>query len=1012
MTRETAVKLTRERLDQNNLSDWSIRLNASGNQAYLGLCSYKDKCIILNALHLDIHPDPEILNTINHEVAHALTIGHSHDDVWAAKAKELGCTSIGPCSHLNFSETAIDAIRSGATLEVTYETEIIHKPKYQITRLQDKCEFCGRVAKEKNSLLIKSKDDYSPDTKMIWLECGHILNKKIPKGTPFHLLKSDDGKSPYPFQSEGMQFIEAALSVNKGAGIFDEMGLGKGQILTDNILTPNDWKLFGDLKVNDDVIGSDGKTYQITAIYDRGKLPVYKVTFTDESFVTVDIEHLWQVNTPLRNYRQQSTITKHTLDLINDLKTTSGNNKWQVQTVKAVEFERKDLPIEPYQLGLLLGDGSFRNNQINITSIDQEIINIFNYKRKTDITYFLDHEYLVKIRELGLNDRKSNDKFIPDIYRLGSINQRLALLQGLMDTDGSIWNNGVIEYTSVSPYLAKGIKFLVESLGGTVKISTKQGSYTKNGIKHDCQISWRVILSIPINPFRLTRKAILYKDSIKYKPIRIIKSIEFAGIENIRCISVNSPDNLYVTNDFIITHNTIQSLGYLKFHPEAFPILCLVKSGIKFQWFKEILRWLGDNHVGQVISSSNDYLIPNLKVYIASYDMLVFKTHKSKKTGKDIIQGFDIEKFNTVGIKTVILDECQLIKNPDASRTKRVREVVKDRHVIGLSGTPWKNRGSEFFTILNILAPMKFPSYKQFCDRWVSYYFDGENTKEGGINDVPAFKEYIKDIAIRRERSVVMAELPIISRNMFSCQLDDLSQNTYNDEVSDFVKWYNDKVIGGEEDNFDTSSNILAKLARMRHITGLAKIPATQEFVDDFVSETDRKLCIFVHHKDVGAILFDSIYAKYNSEFPVMKITADMDALERFQVQEKFNKSPRAILIGSTLASGEGLNLQSCADCIIHERQWNPANEEQAEGRFIRIGQQANAVNATYMIGTGTVDEILSGIVEKKRAEFHNSMNNGEMPAWKQGDIMKELAEGIVKMSGQIKGKLTKMASL
>lgn len=687
MTRNDAAKLLRKELDLYNLNDWSIQINAlslDSRHQFLGMCSYKDKCIILNAHHIDIHPDLDIIDTIKHEVAHALTMGHEHDEIWAAKAKELGCTSTAPCSTLTLPSNIIDAIRSGATVEVTFDEEIIRRPKYLITRLQDRCPDCNKVAVTKNELLIDSNDDMKPDTKMIFLECGHVIQKSIPKATPFHKLISNGHEEyvktcahewnknqcmicreykPFDFQIEGMKFLESAITTNSGGICADEMGLGK----------------------------------------------------------------------------------------------------------------------------------------------------------------------------------------------------------------------------------------------------------------------------------------------------------------------------------------TVQALGVVKFHPELWPVLYIVKSGIKFQWFKEILRWCGDEFVGQIISSSNDFIIPNLKTYIISYDILVPKIRKIK--GKTVSQGFDISKLDF--IKTIVMDECQQIKNPDSTRTQQVRKIAKGKSIIPLSGTIWKNRFSEYFPSLNMVAPMKFSSHQGFKDRWVKYYWDGKYSKEGGCSDIKGFKEYTKDIVIRRERTEVLKELPLVNRMKLHVQLDQFNQNEYDEEVSDFVSWYNKAVIGGEEDQL-SGMNMLAKLSRMRHITGLAKIPATEEFIDNFFEETDRKLVIFVHHKDVGSILYDNLKRKYENQFPILKLTAEMSSEERFKTQESFNNSPRALMIGSTLASGEGLNLQSCADCVMHERQWNPANEEQAEGRFIRIGQTATSVNSTYVESEDTIDSMFDSIVESKRIAFHEAMNKGIAPTWNQGDLIKELASKIV----------------
>lgn len=708
MERIKATKELRELLNSQGLSDWSIRL--TDHFGILGLCSYKDKCIILNYHHVDQHPEPEVLNTIRHEVAHALTPGAGHTEFWQIKARELGCTSIAPCSHLGLNPEIIDAIRSGAQVEVTFETEVIHRPKYQITRLQDKCEVCGKVAEVTREMDIPVKDETKPDRKMLFFKCGHSVTKLIPKGTPFGTLVSNWWKDeirkcqhsfvknqcehcgeyrPYDFQKEGMKFLEAALSVNKGGSVFDEMGLGK----------------------------------------------------------------------------------------------------------------------------------------------------------------------------------------------------------------------------------------------------------------------------------------------------------------------------------------TVQAVGLMRFHFETKgPFLVLTKKKAKFQWFKELLRWGGPDLLAQVLTTSNDFIIPNLKVYIASYDMFVHKVRsiKNKRTGeiKTVTQGFDINKFQGI-VKTIILDECQAIKNPDAARTQEVRKLAKNCQVIGLSGTPWKNRGSEFFTILNLLAPNKFPSFEGFKKNWVDYYFDGKFTKEAGIANPKKFKEYIADIAIRREIADVAVEMPDVTRTMFYTELDNVAQNEYDAKVSDFVEWYNQAVINGEEDNFQMTGNILGKIQKMRHITGLAKIPTTIDMVEEIIEENQEKVCIFVHHKDVGEILARQLEEKY-PDIPVLKFHAQMTDIESFQVSERFNKTKLCIGVLSTLAAGEAINLQTCRHAIMHERQWNPQNEDQAApGRFRRIGANFNMVNVQFTTASGTVDEFIGNKVEKKRAWFHNTMNKGLMPEWSEKAFAKEIAEDIVNdWNKKNKKSITKMAAM
>jgi len=429
---------------------------------------------------------------------------------------------------------------------------------------------------------------------------------------------------------------------------------------------------------------------------------------------------------------------------------------------------------------------------------------------------------------------------------------------------------------------------------------------------------------------------------------------------------------------------TIQSLAYLKFNPEAIPYLWVTKSGIKFQHAKEIRRILGDAYYPQILTKGRESLIPGLKGYLIGYDLF---------------RQLDLTMFENFGIQSIILDECQAIKNPSSSRTVAVKHVVKQiPRVIPLSGTPWKNRGSELYTVLNMLDPVMFWSEGQFKKEWIEVGLDG---KEAGIKNPELFRQKISHISIRRERKEVMPELPDVSRLKLYCEVPEYARKEYNKE-RDKIKDIVDKAAldGSDLTSFKSQGQIMQSLIIMRQIVGIAKVDVTREFVEEFLEETDRKIGVFVHHKECGRLLMEQLttFCEKNGYPEPLQLTATLDASERFQIQEKFNGPNHRLLIGSMLASGEGLNLQTCSDCVMHERQWNPANEEQTESRFVRIGQLSDIVNATYVLGDNTVDTIFDGIVETKRRIFNNSMNKtGYTNTWNEKSLIVELAEAIAK---------------
>jgi SNF2 family DNA or RNA helicase len=201
--------------------------------------------------------------------------------------------------------------------------------------------------------------------------------------------------------------------------------------------------------------------------------------------------------------------------------------------------------------------------------------------------------------------------------------------------------------------------------------------------------------------------------------------------------------------------------------------------------------------------------------------------------------------------------------------------------------------------------------------------------------------------------------------------------------------------LEGSSNSFKTQGELIGHLQILRHITGLAKIEPVLDYVSEYIEEGngESKITIFHHHKDVGEILF----MKLSEMFPekVIRMTAEDNSEVRMNKIEDF-KNRAQILIAPTLACGEGINLQFCSHAIILEREWNPANEEQAEGRFSRIGSEASSILVNYPTATGTIDEFFAELVEQKRAAVTQTLDGIEVN-WNESSVLKELAAIVVK---------------
>nr|WP_272905336.1 DNA methyltransferase [Sediminivirga luteola] len=388
------------------------------------------------------------------------------------------------------------------------------------------------------------------------------------------------------------------------AGFLGVMDTGQAlaQPLTSKVLTPNGWARMGDIRVGDDVIGRNGKPTKVLGVYPQGEKSIYKVTFSDGSSTRCTEDHLWLTRTQyqrnaarkfqLRNPEKSADhywTVKDTREVMATLRCKStGSKNHMVPMVEPVQFPEREVPVDPYLLGFLLGDGNFRPTSINFTTADEWVVEHLRDIVARDGLQVVKNEHVRRdgqpnydyrisagasgrtgrghqsnavlraARDVGLLTCRAWEKFIPDVYLYNSPEIRLAILQGLMDADGTVSTderNRTTRLCTTSRQLAEGVQFIAQSLGGTAQIVERNGR-TPSGAAG--RLQYVVTLRLPNGcvPFRLPRKANLVVERQKYHPVRYIVAVEPDGAEQAQCIAVEDDEHLYVTDDFIVTHNT------------------------------------------------------------------------------------------------------------------------------------------------------------------------------------------------------------------------------------------------------------------------------------------------------------------------------------------------------------------------------------------------------------------------------------------------------------------------
>ena len=358
--------------------------------------------------------------------------------------------------------------------------------------------------------------------------------------------------------------------------------MGKAQPLDAKVKTRTGWTRMGDLRLGDELASIDGRRSLVSGIFPQGVKPVYRVTFSDGRSTTCTGEHLWRVH--YRSWPEPRVLETDEVAAL--LRRKRYRHRLWID-VASGEFGRSEtLPVEPYVLGALLGDGTLSGSSLRFSSAQSEMVERllaraappfvlraaggYDWRivqaagsHRADVAGVTPNGLMDALRGLGLWGKRAVAKFIPDVYMNASRADRVELLRGLMDTDGWVERWGSMRFVSASERLAGQVAELVRSLGGWCSVMSRGTTYTAGGVK---KVGRRAFVCNIRHPdpkalFHLSTKRdrALVAPRRRWRPV--FETIEPAGTAETQCIAVTHPSRLYVTDDYVVTHNTAFALN-------------------------------------------------------------------------------------------------------------------------------------------------------------------------------------------------------------------------------------------------------------------------------------------------------------------------------------------------------------------------------------------------------------------------------------------------------------------
>lgn len=767
--------------------------------------------------------------------------------------------------------------------------------------------------------------------------------------------------TPRQHQIDAMRFADN--NGMQGTLLWHQMGLGKAQPLDAIVYTPDGPVKMGSIKAGEFVFNADGTPVRVLGVFPQGKKDVYRVEFSDGSITHCCDEHLWNVQTPQQRFEGKGFITKSLEQIRENLYMPDGSSRWHIPMARPVCFNKRHLRIPPYLMGVMIGDGSLKHGT-SITNASDYIysrlvkdikqsgldVDIRRKEVKRDSTYAISivrkslsgiNQVRDIIIDYGLNVN-STDKHIPDDYKYSDIEDRTNILNGLLDTDGYVARDGCVQYTSASKQLCQDVAEIVQSLGGTASIKHKKTNIATDAWTATIKMPNDLIELVVTKPFKRAR----IRKFKKYPPRRLIRRVDYIGVQDCQCISVEG--QLYLTDSFIVTHNTLTALWHARDHIKKLKIqglsvtpkvaIICPKSAI-MTWREEIR-----DNVPELKSETLVYAVSSIH-----HLMVTAKYHD---------------------IRYLIIDESHALKSPSTNRVNilaklfyqlgKMQSGFRNGRIALLTGTPMPNGAHELYTSWAICAaPDIIEASKRLTDAarfkmWKDTYAGQKQVKFDKYN-----RSARKKVKVTRSRPEGVNNVEQLGQLMakfthYRRAIDCIDLPQYHEKYID---------LGLPDDRLLADAKIEEPEAYMAVIERLsrAKTPHMLGWIQEFMRlNPSTQLLVFAMHRNP----LDEMVNYFGGQ--TVKIITGRESRQEREAAITSFKAGFFPVIGMTYKCGsESLNLQNAYNSLYHGYPWTDSTLRQAMARTYRSGQKRETYH--YFLTSGHNDAKILRLVRAKQ---------------------------------------------